>query len=206
MVPSSVPSVLQTDPAATTNGAYPLTLLTYAAVTPTRLDQTARNDYAAFIEYAAGPGQEPGLEFGKLPPGYAPLPDALRAQARDAAVAIRNGTPAPGDGGGDGSGSGSAFGSPSSGNLGGVNGQAGLSGSNPSTKARNTASAAGGANAAAPKKASSTSSTPDEHVGFVRYLLPAIVVVGLAANLGALALSEPKKKLARAGPAAGALQ
>jgi hypothetical protein len=41
-------------------------------------------------------------------------------------------------------------------------------------------------------------------VGLVRYVLPAIVVVGLAANLGALALNEPKKRIAgAAGEARG---
>jgi hypothetical protein len=200
MMQSSVEGVLQPDPASVTSGAYPLTLLTYAAVTPGPLDQAARNDYAAFVEYAAGPGQEPGLQFGKLPQGYAPLPDALRAQARDAAVAIRNGTAAPGNG--DGSGSTSALGSGfgSNGSFGSPNGAAGFGSTSPSAAGRTTAAAAGAAKPGAPTRASSTTSTPDDHVGFVRYLLPAIVIVGLAANLGALALNEPKKKLAGVGP------
>jgi hypothetical protein len=199
MVQSTVDGVLQPDPATTTSGAYPLTLLTYGAVTPGRLDQTARNDYAAFIEYATGSGQEPGLAFGKLPPGYAPLPDSLRAQARDAAVAIRNGTSAPDNGDGSNSTSplGSGFGS--NGSFGSPNGGAGFRSSNP-LAAGGTAAAAGAAKPGAPVRASSTTATPDDHVGFVRYLLPGIVIVGLAANLGALALNEPKKKLVGVGP------
>jgi hypothetical protein len=191
MVPSSVDGVLQPDPTKEPSGAYPLTTLTYGAVSPASIDQTARNDYASFIEYGVGPGQESGLAFGKLPPGYAPLPDALRAQARDAAAAIRAGGPG---GGGDNS-PGSTSPSPSA--LGSTSGRS-PNGSNRSAGATSSsaaaAAAANGTNPSDAKRASSTSSTPDDHVGFVRYLLPAIVIVGLAANLGALALNEPKKK------------
>jgi hypothetical protein len=197
MVPSSVDGVMQPDPAQEPSGAYPLTMLTYGAVSPAGLDQTARNDYASFIEYGAGPGQEQGLAFGKLPPGYAPLPDALRAQARDAAAAIRAGGPVDGGGNPGGSTSPSAFGSTSNRSPNGSNGSTGATSPPP---AGGTAS---GPNPSEAKRASSTTPTPDDHVGFVRYLLPGVVIVGLAANLGALALNEPKKKppgAARAGP------
>ncbi len=196
MAQSQVDGVLQPDPGAATAGAYPLTLLTYAAVSPGRLDQAARNDYAAFIEYAAGPGQQPGLQFGNLPPGYAPLPAALQSEARDAAAEIRAGGPAGG-------GSGTSTSNPETGPS--------AIGNSPSGRAlaatRNTtaaaAAAAGPANAqspANPTPASATSSTPNETVGLVRYLLPAIVAVGLLANLGAMALNEPKKKARRLRP------
>jgi hypothetical protein len=203
MAPSSVSGVSLPAPTTQPNGAYPLTMLTYGAVSPSGLDQTARNDYAAFIEYAAGPGQEPGLAFGQLPPGYAPLPDALRAQARDAAAEIRNGGPAGGSDNPTGSGSDGTFGSGLDGSANGLNGSAGgLGGLNPSAAAaKSGAAGANGANSANAKRASSTTSTPNDHVGFVRYLLPAIVIVGLAANLGALALNEPKKKVPGAVPA-----
>ncbi|MGB8862370.1 MAG: hypothetical protein WCC60_24155, partial [Ilumatobacteraceae bacterium] len=71
MAAASVPAVREPAPSANAPGAYPLTTLTYAAVAPLSLDAPARSDYAAFVEYAAGPGQVPGLERGQLPRGYA---------------------------------------------------------------------------------------------------------------------------------------
>ncbi|MDP2292127.1 MAG: hypothetical protein Q8M22_13130 [Actinomycetota bacterium] len=90
-------TVLEPAPTATAPTAYPLTTLTYAASTPLSLDAEARAEYAAFIDYATGPGQTPGLELGQLPAGYAPLPANLRAQATEAANQIRTmvATPTP---------------------------------------------------------------------------------------------------------------
>lgn len=65
----------------TTPAAYPLTFLSYAATVPSRLDAAARADYAALLRYAVGPGQVPGDVEGRLPRGYAPLPDVLRVPA-----------------------------------------------------------------------------------------------------------------------------
>ena len=78
-------------------GAYPLTAVTYGAIRPLSLDAQARAEYAAFIEYAAGPGQVPGLERGELPGGYAPLPANLQAKALAAANQVRTlvATPEP---------------------------------------------------------------------------------------------------------------
>jgi hypothetical protein len=81
--------VLVPDPEADAPGGYPLSMLTYAMVSPLTLDQAARDEYAAFIDYAMGPGQVPGVEPGQLPRGYAPLPSELRAAATDAANRIR---------------------------------------------------------------------------------------------------------------------
>jgi hypothetical protein len=89
MAAGAVSTVLEPNPMATAQGAYPLTVLTYAAVSPFSLDDAARKDYAAFVDYAAGPGQVLGRELGQLPLGYAPLPPALRAQATGAAKQIR---------------------------------------------------------------------------------------------------------------------
>ncbi|MGH3549115.1 MAG: hypothetical protein ACRDQU_13595 [Pseudonocardiaceae bacterium] len=88
MKPSAVPGVLAGNPGPTDPAAYPLAALSYAVAEPSTLDAAAAKDYATFIRYAAGPGQRPGLEPGQLPPGMAPLPDALRAQAIAAAAAI----------------------------------------------------------------------------------------------------------------------
>jgi hypothetical protein len=87
------PTVLVNDPTKQQAGAYPLTLLTYAAAFPSALDQASRDDYARFIEYAVGAGQTPGVDFGDLPPGYAPLSSSLVTAAQKAATELRNGTP-----------------------------------------------------------------------------------------------------------------
>lgn len=89
MKPSAVPGVLQPDPLTTDPAAYPLTFLSYAATAPSAITREAGTDYATFLDYAVGPGQTPGLAAGSLPVGYAPLPEALRAQTRAAAATIK---------------------------------------------------------------------------------------------------------------------
>ena len=89
MASRSVPGVLEPTPNAAAPLAYPLTALTYAAITPLALDAQARSDYAAFLDYTAGPGQVPGLDLGQLPRGYAPLPGNLCAQSSVAADIVR---------------------------------------------------------------------------------------------------------------------
>ena len=79
MTQSRTPGVLQTNPATTAPGAYPLTMLSYGAVMPEGLTPAERTIYANFIQYAAGPGQTSGVVPGDLPAGYVPLPAALLA-------------------------------------------------------------------------------------------------------------------------------
>lgn len=74
-----VAGVLTPDPGRSVDGAYPLTMLTYAAVN-TAQAQAARTDYAQLLRYAAGKGQVSGTLRGQLPAGYVPLPAELRAQ------------------------------------------------------------------------------------------------------------------------------
>jgi hypothetical protein len=95
MAPRDEPTVLQPTPTAAAPAAYPLTTLTYGAIAPLSLDDPARADYAAFIDYATGNGQVAGLDLGQLPRGYAPLPDKLRAQAAVAEQAVMQLKPAP---------------------------------------------------------------------------------------------------------------
>jgi hypothetical protein len=95
MAPGEAPSVLEPAFGELVDGAYPLTILSYAMVAPLSLDETARNEYAAFIEYAAGPGQVVGYEYGQLPQGYVPLPSDLQAQAVAAAGTVRSLQPPP---------------------------------------------------------------------------------------------------------------
>jgi hypothetical protein len=85
------PQVLESDPTADAPDAYPLTMLTYAAIKPLSLDEDARLDYAAFLDFVSDQGQSPGFDFGDLPPGYAPLPTALRVQGAVAAVLVAEG-------------------------------------------------------------------------------------------------------------------
>ncbi len=89
MAADTVPSVLEPDPQVDVADAYPLTSLTYAAIRPLDLDDEARAEYADFLDYATGAGQEAGLQLGELPPGYAPLSPELRAQASAAATTVR---------------------------------------------------------------------------------------------------------------------
>lgn len=95
MAPRAVASVLQPDHEQQVDGAYPLTVLTYAAVAPRQLDEAGRVDYAQFLTYAGRDGQVRGLEPGKLPPGYASLPDELAFQTRRAASFVREPQDAP---------------------------------------------------------------------------------------------------------------
>jgi hypothetical protein len=89
MSPGEVQPVLEPDPTADAPDAYPLTALTYAAIAPLSLDKAAREDYAAFLDYAAGPGQVAGLQLGELPPGYAPLTPTLKQATQAGAKAVR---------------------------------------------------------------------------------------------------------------------
>jgi hypothetical protein len=86
--PTTTKGVLQTNVSATAPGAYPLTMVSYAAVTPASLSIANRKAYATFLSYAGGPGQVPGVKYGTLPPGYAPLPAGLRAETMAAAAKL----------------------------------------------------------------------------------------------------------------------
>ncbi len=90
MTASPIPGVLQTNSSSTATNAYPLSMLTYAATTPESLSQTARQNYASFLQYAVGAGQTPGLNVGQLPVGYAPLPASLQAETLTAVKSILN--------------------------------------------------------------------------------------------------------------------
>lgn len=86
--PSPVAGVSLPAPATPVPTAYPLTTVSYAVTAPAKLDRAAGTDYAAFLTYAVGAGQTPGVAVGTLPAGYVPLPEAQRAQTRAAAGRI----------------------------------------------------------------------------------------------------------------------
>src|SRR5262249_39693554 len=52
--------------------AYPGTMLVSTAVPTEGLSKTDGERYAEFMRFVAGPGQQPGLQNGQLPPGYLP--------------------------------------------------------------------------------------------------------------------------------------
>lgn len=94
MTARSEPTVLEPTHAATAPGAYPLTAISYAVIKPLSLDSQARSEYAAFLDYAAGPGQIVGPNIGQLPTGYAPLSDDMQARTRAIAALVRTMTAA----------------------------------------------------------------------------------------------------------------
>ncbi|GAA2074670.1 hypothetical protein GCM10009758_17520 [Microbacterium hatanonis] len=77
--------------AKTTAGAYPLTMPVYAAASPFLTDAATRASYASFIRFAATTGQEPGVQVGQLPAGYAPIPAKWASQAVAAANVLQQG-------------------------------------------------------------------------------------------------------------------
>lgn len=176
---SGVPGVVEPDPRAPGPDVYPLTAITYAATAPSALDPSGRRAYAAFLRYAAGPGQHPGLELGDLPPGYVPLTAAMRLQTRAAATAIANATSPPTGGGPTaGPGSGGAGGPVPGGGTGAPNGGTGGSGATtpPGTAAPPAAAPPTALEPTAP--AGTQQTTPDLSVGAIRYVLPGILIVG----------------------------
>ncbi|MEU4272163.1 hypothetical protein [Streptomyces sp. NPDC026092] len=192
------------DPGSRNPAAYPLTVVTYAATVPADLTAAEGRDYGTLLTYAAGAGQNPGVASGTLPHGYAPLPEALRAQTRKAAhqVTTQAGknasttTPPPGTADGGASGDGGAGGSTgTSGGSGGGDGT-GSGGATAGGTQSTAGPSTGPSQAAVPpttgKPAPATPAalgepTPGRAVGFVRNALLICLIVGaLAAFTGPL--------------------
>jgi len=72
-------AVKATDAEARVRGAYPLTLVDYAAIPVCSASPDQRGDYATFLRYAGSTGQVPGESKGALPRGYLPLGSSQRA-------------------------------------------------------------------------------------------------------------------------------
>lgn len=89
LVATSNPAVSAVNPALATAGAYPLTMVVYAAVNLSGTDAAARSDFSKLITQITTTGQVPGVGIGQLPPGYVPLTAAQTAQAATAASAIK---------------------------------------------------------------------------------------------------------------------
>lgn len=150
------------DPAAKDPAAYPLTVLTYAATVPADLTVAEGKDYGALLAYSAAQGQTPGVASGTLPHGYAPLPEALRAQTLAAARRVtEEAGKKPAEQGSANGGSGSAVGSgsgPGSGSGSGSGSSAGGT-SDGSGAASGSGSASTGTSAAAASAAAAGSAT-----------------------------------------------
>ncbi len=89
MKADSVTGTRQADFASTSPGAYPLTMLEYAMVPTSKLSQKSAAEVGLLLDFAAGPGQTPGVQPGTLPSGYVPLPAGLLAETKAAAAHVR---------------------------------------------------------------------------------------------------------------------
>jgi hypothetical protein len=195
MTDASVPGVLQPSVTSQARGAYPLPMLTYAAVTPVVLDPTAKTNYANFIKFAVGPGQTPGLTFGDLPLGYVPLPKALVTQADEAVKAIlasptktaSQETPAGSTNPEEATGSapavavsGASPGSAGSGSVSSGPTATGASGTTSPTS-RGLSRISGSSRSATGRVTLASTPTPAVVVGLIRYLVVAMLAIGVAA-------------------------
>jgi hypothetical protein len=70
--------------------AYPLTMVVYAMVPTGGISKRAAAKIAEWLDYVAGPGQNPGYGPGELPPGYLPLTATMRAETLKAASEVLN--------------------------------------------------------------------------------------------------------------------
>ncbi len=97
MVTSSVPEVLETDPSSTAANAYPLTMLTYAAATPEKLNQSSRDDTRGLPplrrRYRSDPGRRPRRPPQRVrpPAGAAGGPDGGRRRCHRAPACFSHG-------------------------------------------------------------------------------------------------------------------
>ena len=176
--------MLEPDPSSKAAGAYPLTMLTYAATRPETLTASQRALYAQFLTYATGAGQTPGFNPGQLPTGYVPLPSSLLAEDTKAEATILNpptfpaaatpaATPTP----------------VAATNVPGIPLTLSSSGASsaPATTTTSPAAAPARRPARRPLKAG-VELTTAVSAGWLRWLLPFLLLLGLAAGLGALLL------------------
>ncbi len=174
--------LLQVNPATVGKGAYPLVDVTYAAVRANQPTATLHN-YADLIAFAAGQGQDPGVDPGQLPGGYLPLPTSLRQQAMCAVTVLNGGQCGPGH---------------PSGNTppGGLNSSLPPGGGVPLADTSGANLAGGGNTSPAVAKgkpgsastaqlpATLTRATPAQLPGAVRWVLVVVMIVGAAGALG----------------------
>ncbi len=90
---TSLATVRQVDPATVTGNAYPLTMVTYAAVNLTKSTPVSRETMTKMLKQVTTTGQVQGTALGDLPVGYVPLTAELAAQAATATSRIQVWTP-----------------------------------------------------------------------------------------------------------------
>jgi len=153
--------------------AYPLTMVVYAVVPTSGTSHTKAAAIARFLDFAAGPGQHPGIQPGQLPPGFAPLPASMAAQTRKDAYDVlhQTGATAPKN-----NNNGNNSGSSSSSHHGKNSGSGSSAAATPSPGATgNPISLVNDANA--------------QPASITRYILPALLILGgLAALAGSSSL------------------
>jgi hypothetical protein len=190
-----VSGVLLPDPSTTVANAYPLTLLSYAAVTPESLSAAERKLYSNFVLYAIADGQTSGVEPGDLPPGYVPLPGALRLEALNATNAILHPPAEPGTTTTTPGSSDDAFtGSSADTSPTAFNGDTATASATPSSPATSS----GGGSSSTPHPSTSGGilgflRTSLLSVGGIRFLLPLLLLIGVGAGLGSLALARANR-------------
>ena len=189
MQPTDVERVKAIDPArvAATPAAYPLTMVTYAAAALTP-DADARAEYATLLRYAVGGGQTPGLQRGQLPPGYAPLPAAMRSETLQAATEIQNYVHVPPPSGSEDPADDPAPTTPTT------------AATTPPASVPNPGAAPPSGNGSSPPAVNNASgTTPGNRVGVVRMLLLVLLVaggVGAVAGPGLLAVARARLRRA----------
>jgi hypothetical protein len=201
---SAVSGVLVSNPSTTAAGAYPLTTLTYAATTPEALTPTQRQLYATFLLYAVGDGQTEGVTTGQLPPGYVPLPGALRLEALTAVNSILHPPAITTTSTPDSSTSTDSSGSFGSADAGGspfsaATGQSGTT-SDGSSAGRSTGS---GSSPTAKPTTLGLIHTSKLTSGGARFFLPLALLIGIGAALGALLLGRTAGPATADGPPVG---
>ena len=198
---SAVSGVLVPNPSTTAAGAYPLTTLTYAATTPETLTPTQRQLYATFLLYAVGDGQTEGVTTGQLPPGYVPLPGALRLEALAAVNSILHPPAIPSSGSSNPSGS-----TDSSGSFGSTD----TGGSTFSADTGQSGATSDGASAGASTGPASSQTGKPTTLGLIRtskltsggarFFLPLALLIGIGAALGSLLLGRTAQPATADGP------
>ena len=163
------------NPNGKVKNAYPLTMVIYAVVPTSGTPHSKAAAIARFLDFAAGQGQNPGVQPGQLPPGYAPLPASMRAQTRKDAAAVLHQT-----------------GATSSNNN--TNPNTGNNGSSPTPNPTSSPGSVGlptvGPSAGATGNGISLVNAADARpASITRYLLPAVLILGgLAALAGSSSL------------------
>jgi hypothetical protein len=178
------PAVREPDQTKMSAGSYPLAAINYGVIRPLGLPQADRNDYASFIDYASGAGQSPGYDIGELPIGYASMPQTLRQQSAQAAKTIRELQPTSSAAGeNSGSGDENANGQSSYSNVAALPVQVGAPGEPAPSETEPS-----------PTGDSVIATTPIFGMSPIRFVVPALVALGVFAGLSVLEITKRPRR------------